>query len=133
MNSTSTFSSFSCLRCGACCRWTGHVLLTHKDVTDLSAVLGMSEDAFVQRYTALAANRSQLTLVEQSDGACCFLVADNSCSVYDARPQQCRNFPHTWHVKGCPSMDSTLNSCHSETRVENTGMEKPGLCRMPDK
>ena len=59
---------------------------------------------FIQRHTALAKNRAQLSLMEQASGACCFLNPDNTCCVYTARPQQCRDFPHGWRVAGCPAV-----------------------------
>lgn len=93
---------FSCRRCGACCRWSGHVLLTNGDVTAVARHLGLTEGEFIQRHTVLAVNRGQLSLMEQPDGACCFLDADNSCAIYAARPCQCRDFPHGWRVSGCP-------------------------------
>ncbi len=96
--------TFACQACGTCCRWSGHVLLTEADLTALARHLGLTEDEFIQRHTTLAANRAQLTLLDQPGGACCFLEADNRCRVYSARPRQCRDFPHAWRVSGCPAL-----------------------------
>ena len=96
--------NIACQSCGTCCRWSGHVLLTDADLAALARQLALSTDAFIQRHTVLAANRAQLSLAEQPDGACCFLGPDNACRVYAARPQQCRDFPHTWRVAGCPAL-----------------------------
>lgn len=30
---------------------------------------------------------------------CIFLEDDNNCSIYDARPKACREFPHTDRIK----------------------------------
>ena len=96
---------FICQQCGACCRWEGHVLLTGEDITRLAAATGLSEDEFIERHTILAMNRSQLSLAEYPDGRCVFLE-ENRCAVYEARPDQCRNFPHTWRVsEGCPALE----------------------------
>jgi len=67
-------------------------LLTEADIERLARARGLSADAFIQRYTRLASNRAQLSLVDQADGACVFLEGDQ-CSVYEARPAQCRVFP----------------------------------------
>jgi len=67
----------------------------------MAAYLDMAEDDFIQGYTELARNRSQLTLVERADGACVFLEG-NRCRIYAARPAQCRAFPSQWRVTGCP-------------------------------
>ena len=96
---------FVCSRCGACCRWSGHVLLTTEDVARFSRALALSEEAFIERYTELASNRRQLSLTEHSDGRCVFLKEDG-CEFYEARPEQCRTFPHGWRVaEGCPVLD----------------------------
>ena len=100
-----TDKPFACLRCGACCRWSGHVLLTPADIRRLATACGASEEDFIARHTILAANRAQLSLAEQADGAC-VLLENNACRVYADRPDQCREFPHGWTVEGCPARES---------------------------
>lgn len=98
--------SFKCQQCGACCRWSGHVLLTDADITRFAVALGLSEADFIDRYTMLAANRRQLSLTENADGSCIFLE-ENGCLYYDARPEQCRSFPYRWRVaSGCPALEA---------------------------
>lgn len=96
--------SFSCTRCGECCRWPGHVLLHDADITRLARGVGLDEDRFIQRYAVLASNRGQLSLAEDKDGACIFLDGAR-CSVYEERPAQCRAFPFpaTSHSE-CPGL-----------------------------
>lgn len=97
--------SFVCLRCGTCCRWPGHVLLTDDDVSRMAGATGLSEEAFIETYTVLASNRRQLSL-KDIDGANCIFLTESGCEHYDARPDQCRDFPHTWRVsEGCPALD----------------------------
>jgi len=89
-----------------CCRWTGHVLLTSTDISRMAAATGLSETEFIDRYTHLASNRRQLSLTEYPDGRCIFLT-EEGCAYYEARPEQCRNFPHTWRVsEGCPALEA---------------------------
>lgn len=96
---------FKCSGCGECCRWTGAVLLSGSDNARLAARLELSEQEFIDRHTRLAPNRRQLALLDQADGSCAFLDG-NRCSVYDARPEQCRSFPYAWSVQqGCPEFD----------------------------
>ena len=98
-------STFKCTGCGDCCRWPGSVLLTEGDITRMAAALELSEGQFIDRHTRLAPNRSQLALIDHEDGSCSFLEGDR-CRVYEARPEQCRNFPFTWSVpEGCPALD----------------------------
>lgn len=99
-----TDRSFKCHQCGACCRWTGHVLLTDGDITRLAVAAGLSEEAFIARYTVLAANRRQLSLADAPDGSC-VLLKESRCLLYEARPAQCRDFPFGWRVaEGCPAL-----------------------------
>lgn len=98
--------AFKCSGCGECCRWTGSVLLTESDIERLAAHLAMTEQGFIDRHTRLAPNRIQLALLDQADGSCAFLAGDR-CSVYAARPGQCRTFPFVWSVaSGCPVLDA---------------------------
>ncbi len=94
---------FICSQCGACCRWPGSVLLEEGDIEVAAAALQLDADAFIQRHTRLARNRRQLTLNENPDGACEFYDSSTGCRIYAARPRQCRDFPHTWTVDGCPA------------------------------
>ena len=99
---------FKCSGCGECCRWTGSVLLTDQDLSEIARHLGVSEPDFIERHTRLAPNRQQLALLDQSDGSCAFLAGDR-CSIYAARPEQCRTFPLAWSVQeGCPELDKLM-------------------------
>ncbi len=105
MLSDEILSRFSCTGCGECCRWSGSVLLRDEDVARLALHMGLSEQEFIDRHTRLAPNRIQLALLDQADGSCAFLEGDR-CAVYEARPEQCRNFPYAWSVpEGCPELD----------------------------
>ena len=99
---------FKCSGCGDCCRWTGSVLLTDADLPRLALHLDLSDQDFIDKHTRLAPNRQQLALRDQSDGSCAFLEG-NRCSIYEARPEQCRTFPAAWHVQeGCPELDQLI-------------------------
>ncbi len=101
--------AFTCTGCGDCCRWSGSVLLTDRDITQLAAHLGVSESEFIEHHTRLAPNRIQLALLDKGDDRCAFLENDR-CSIYQARPEQCRSFPFTWSVpEGCPALDALLD------------------------
>ncbi len=104
---------FKCTGCGDCCRWTGSVLLTDRDISILASHMDVSESAFIADHTRLAPNRIQLALLDQPDGSCSLLKGDR-CSIYDARPEQCRSFPFSWSVpEGCPALDELMASQNS--------------------
>jgi Fe-S-cluster containining protein len=80
--------------------------------------MGLSEQEFIDQHTRLAPNRFQLALIDHPDGSCAFLEGDR-CSIYDARPEQCRSFPFAWSVpEGCPELDKLM------ARQKN--IEQPG-------
>ena len=100
--------AFECNGCGACCRWSGSVLLTDSDITKMAEHLKLSEQEFIDRHTRLAPNRIQLALLDHADESCSFLHGDR-CSIYKARPEQCRTFPYAWSVpRGCPPLDELV-------------------------
>ena len=101
---------FACSGCGDCCRWGGSVLLTEADIRRIAAHLGLEEAAFIEQRTRLAPHRGGLALLDQADGSCEFLRGDD-CAIYEARPEQCRSFPHAWSVpEGCPELDKLLRA-----------------------
>ena len=105
MVDTDILKAFKCSGCGTCCRWTGSVLLTGRDIAAMAVALVLSEREFIECHTRLAPNRIQLALNDHPDGSCSFLEGDR-CSIYDARPEQCRSFPFAWSVsEGCPALD----------------------------
>lgn len=82
--------------------------MTEADIPALAAQLGVSEQDFIENHTRLAPNRKQLALLDKADGSCAFLAGDR-CSIYEARPEQCRTFPFAWRVpEGCPELDKLL-------------------------
>lgn len=83
---------FDCTGCGRCCTGgSGYVWVTADDVSRLADALGLDLDGFGRRYLRRVGERYAL-LEAPRDGACVFLEADR-CSVYAARPSQCRRFP----------------------------------------
>lgn len=93
-----------CDRCAtsACCR-RYNVLTTSEDIDRLAGHLGLAREAFKERFTAKAVDWShdferQLVCDNDDDGEekCVFLRRDGNgqyrCSVYEHRPQICRDF-----------------------------------------
>jgi uncharacterized protein len=85
---------FECTQCGVCCTNRGdygHVYLSDREVLDLARLLGLLPMEFRSRYTFVDEyGWTQLVLEDH----CVFLdVKTWRCSVYEARPIQCRTFP----------------------------------------
>ena len=87
---------FKCRCCGHCCRIEGVVSLKNGEVETMAALLGMTVEVFTAQFTRLSYDRKGLELIEQDDHSCIFLEPDNSCRVQDAKPKQCRDYPHKW-------------------------------------
>jgi Fe-S-cluster containining protein len=66
-------------------------MLFEKDIERLAGALKMRIGAFVETYLYL--DTDGLYALKQTP--CPFLGVDNYCSVYDARPKACREYPHT--------------------------------------
>ncbi len=84
------FCEIDCLSCANCCTTTGP-LFTPKDVERISKYLRMKSADFESRYL----RRDEEGDLVLKSVPCVFLLADNTCSIYQQRPKACREFPHT--------------------------------------
>jgi hypothetical protein len=86
---------FECTRCGGCCTARGeyaHVYLNPDEVGDLADELKLSVREFKRRYTFK--DEYGYTQLRFESDSCIFLEpVTNRCTVYGARPTQCRTFP----------------------------------------
>ena len=84
---------FECTQCGACCTNRGeyaYVYVEPDEVRVLAKLLGRSEGDFRSEYTFVD-EYGWTQLAFRSDH--CVFLRGNRCSVYAARPTQCRTFP----------------------------------------
>ncbi len=82
--------SFACSQCGRCCTGDpGYVWVTKKEIEALAEFRGLDLDQFGKRYLRRIGRRYSLT--EKANNDCVFY--DRGCTVYPARPKQCRTFP----------------------------------------
>ena len=101
--------SFSCTRCGDCCTGVpGYVWVELTEIEALAKHLGLSVDSFGERYLRKVGRR--YSLIEKPGGDCVFF--DKGCSVYPARPTQCRTFPF-WrsNLKSERAWDEIADEC----------------------
>ena len=95
-------AQIDCTQCANCCRVTD-VGITARDVEKLTKFLGMSRDEFLRDFTAR--DEFDDLILKRTEAGCAFLK-DNLCSVYEARPHNCANFPHL--VRGDGSIASRM-------------------------
>src|SRR5262245_23462814 len=83
---------FRCTRCGKCCTGEpGFVWVTDEEIAALAEFRGESVEEVTGLYTRLAGRRR--TLREKANGDCVFYDKTAGCTVYPARPRQCRTWP----------------------------------------
>ena len=86
--------NFECTGCGNCCKLAGgFVYVTDTEIRNLAELLSLSLSDFTDRYLETHDGRDVL----RSNAEACVFLKDNACSVYGARPMQCRTFPF-WAV-----------------------------------
>ena len=116
---------FNCTSCGNCCKTPGGaVAISESEMKELSNFLKLEISDFINQYCI--SRNGKINLKEQEDTACIFLQ-DNRCTVYEARPIQCRTFPfwpenlkspYRWkQVRSeCPGIDQ--GDWHSMDRIQ---------------
>jgi uncharacterized protein len=83
---------FSCTQCGKCCTGSpGYVWVTEKEIEVIARHLNLTPKEVVMRYTRRVGHR--LSLVERKSDYSCIFLKDDQCTLYDARPTQCRTYP----------------------------------------
>ena len=83
------WKQIDCLTCGNCCR-TLQIVVDDSDIQRLARRLAMTTQQFSRQYVQTAPDRTKHFIATP----CSFLGADNRCSVYEDRPQACRDFPY---------------------------------------
>ena len=85
----SVAARIDCTACGNCCR-TLQIVVDDRDIARLSKRLGATAKAFARQYVQTAPDGVK----HFAASPCSFLGDDNRCTVYDDRPQACRDFPY---------------------------------------
>ena len=80
---------FSCSGCGDCCRGEGYVWVSPEEIEALTDFLGIEIAEMSKRY--LRSFGPETSLTEKANYDCIFW--EGHCTVYAARPGQCRTFP----------------------------------------
>ena len=84
--------NFTCTRCGNCCTGEpGFVWVTDEEIAALATLRGEPLEQLAGLYTR-AVPRGR-TLREKANGDCVFYDKAIGCTVYEARPRQCRTWP----------------------------------------
>lgn len=84
---------FECTQCGDCCTGApGYVWVNREEIAALAQELKMSVADFERKYVRAVGIRK--SLIEFANGDCVFFDGEaRKCTVYNARPRQCRTWP----------------------------------------
>jgi len=92
-----------CSVCANCCR-VATVKVSERDVERLARYLRVTPAGFVAEYTM--ESEDQGAILRWSEESGCVFLDGTACTVYDARPDICRRFPHL--VRGNGSIASRM-------------------------
>ncbi len=84
------FSKIDCLDCAACCK-NYSPRFKQPDIKRIAKVLKLREGDLVSRYLRLDEDNDYVV----KSSPCPFLASDNTCSIYEDRPSDCRRYPYT--------------------------------------
>ncbi len=112
---------FECTRCNRCCRHTpGYVFLSARDVERFTKALRIDREEFLRVYCRRVSLgiADRISLKEKPNFDCIFWE-NGGCSVYEARPLQCRAYPF-WS-----------SGVSSQVAWEEQARQCPGIGRGP--
>lgn len=102
------FENTDCLTCANCCKTTSPIFY-HNDIDRISKFLKVKPGDFIEKYLRTDEDKDYVL----KSSPCAFLDGENYCSIYEARPKACREYPHTNRKKMVQIMDLT----HKNTLV----------------
>jgi uncharacterized protein len=99
------FERIDCLQCANCCKTTSPIFY-ERDIERLAKHLRIKPSAFIERYLHIDEDGDYVLNV----APCPFLDSENYCTVYEARPTACREYPHTNRKRMVQILDLTLKN-----------------------
>lgn len=104
--------SFNCTGCGKCCSGaSGYVWVDEQEILDIANFLKLSDTEFRSKYVIQVGDKFSLKELKKTDYQCIFL-RDKQCTIYEARPRQCRTYPF-WPsiMRSKKNWDEEANAC----------------------
>jgi Fe-S-cluster containining protein len=99
------FEEVDCLTCANCCKTTSPIFYQN-DIERIAKFLRMKPGDFVEKYLRVDEDHDHVL----KSSPCAFLDSENYCSIYEARPKACREYPHTNRKKIVQIMDLTYKN-----------------------
>lgn len=124
--------SFACTACGRCCKSKStRVFVNPSEIEELAACKTITLSDFVKSYTNTMTDESGKVLVSLKSHATkdqCVFLEGNTCSVYNARPTQCRTYPF-WpqHMIGAAEWKSESKNCEGIDLIRHEAAEADSM------
>lgn len=99
------FEDIECLSCANCCKTTSPIFYQN-DIDRIAKFLRIKPGDFVGKYLRIDEDNDYVL----KSSPCAFLDAENYCTIYEARPKACREYPHTNRKKMVQIMDLTYKN-----------------------
>jgi Fe-S-cluster containining protein len=99
------FEKVDCLTCANCCKTTSPIFY-ERDIERAAKAVGMKPGDFFEKYLKMDEDKDAVL----KQAPCPFLGADNYCSIYEHRPNACREYPHTDRKKMVQILDLTFKN-----------------------
>jgi len=99
------FKTTDCLSCANCCKTTSPIFY-QRDVERASKAVKLKPGNFIEKFLRVDEDGD---LVFKTT-PCPFLMQDNYCSIYEDRPNACREYPHTDRKKMQQLLDLTFKN-----------------------
>lgn len=88
---TEAFNRIDCMKCANCCKTLSPIIKT-PDVERIATHLRLKQSVFIDQYIKIDEDGDYVFNAKP----CPFLSEDdNVCTIYDVRPRDCRDYPHT--------------------------------------
>ncbi len=82
----------SCIKCASfCCKLAGYVEVRRGDITRLAKHLGLTAREFEEKHVVEVTRKGE-KLIKSGYDTCQFLGPERRCTVYSARPTDCRQY-----------------------------------------
>lgn len=92
-----SFDERACESCGGrCCTGqSGYIWINDDEILALSRLLGLNKFELISTYLYKKDGRFSIKEKPYDDGVACVFFDEilKNCSIYEARPRQCRTFP----------------------------------------
>jgi Fe-S-cluster containining protein len=100
-----TFQTIHCLECANCCKTTSPIFY-EKDIERIARHLRMKPGKVIEQYLRIDEDNDYVL----QSSPCVFLAPDNTCRIYESRPNACREYPHTDRKRVHKLLDLTFHN-----------------------